>query len=384
MTTNHQWSTADQLLDYPTGDPDTYSVYFSVTDAAYTAPVVDPPPNLAGVRQGFYTFTVTEQTGLSVTVSGFGPAVPVDCGLWTRIGGSWQVIETPPVDPVAATITTNIAAGTYYLMMAFDDETSAQAIELLTWTAVLGEPFETHPPIEVRVTIASADAPASVRVVVGVGAPQDYSGVFTLSAPLDGTVLASATPAFTLAVVSDDDDAVYTVEMQYDDNTGFTSPVVLSKQVSAVDGGAVLTPAAAIPSTTYWRARLLDSVGTVVSGWRSGGTLTVDSTASTVSFPFTWSVNSGAVRRIHLWHVTPDGPVVGELVTVYGQGFPASGHLLLDGDNVTYESWQLVPASSDNTLTARRIDGETVTCEHYEIVFAAPGRETGAILTVEA
>jgi hypothetical protein len=125
---------------------------------------------------------------------------------------------------------------------------------------------------------------------------------------------------------------------------------------------------------------------TEVIGWSSPNLFTVAATVTPVSLPVSWTVSSSAARPIHLWHIDPAGPEVDETVTVYGQGFPATGFIYFNGEVLTtVQSWELIPATAENTTADRRISGSDVTCEHYEVVFTAPVYDgPGAPLSVEA
>lgn len=206
----------------------------------------------------------------------------------------------------------------------------------------------------------------------------------TLTSPADGATVATTQPPFVVSVDTDDEDedASFTLTVEYDVSDLFTAPTTLTTTFDTIDGGAVLIPASAVPAAGYWRAQVSQG-STLRSEWTEPAQYTVNVDVDPGTLAVTWTVDAGTQRRIHLWHLDPPGPVVGELVTVYGQGFPATGHLSWGDDTITPERWQLVPASGDNTVTAGRIDADIVTPEHYEIVFAAPeANPAGALLTV--
>lgn len=243
-----------------------------------------------------------------------------------------------------------------------------------------------------------ADAPAFVIGVAlasaGGGGPTDppdppedsFEGTFVLSSPEHGTQSASGTPPFVVAVVPTDvlDTSTYTVEVQYAANTAFTGASTLSAVMNAVEGGVIVHPVSPVFATTSWRARLLQD-GVQIHDWTEAKTFTVITAITASTVPVTWTVSPAAARPIHLWHLDPPGPEAGDTVTVYGQGFPASGHLSFGGQPLSVASWQRVAALAANTTDDRSIDGETVTCEHYEVSFVAPDYDgPGDVLTVEA
>jgi hypothetical protein len=208
---------------------------------------------------------------------------------------------------------------------------------------------------------------------------------FAVSAPADGDRIYIAKPDFTVGVQAADAEQRFTVEVQYDEHADFSSPTTLSTQVQSVDGGALLSATQSLSGDYYWRARLLDSDGVFLVGWRSGGKFSVNTSVNASTVPVSWTVSTSAERPVHLWHLDPDGPEIGQAVTAYGQGFPASGHLLFGENILTADSWNLIAATSANASVDRLIDADTVTCEHYEVVFTAPEVDTpGEVLSVEA
>jgi len=182
----------------------------------------------------------------------------------------------------------------------------------------------------------------------------------------------------------DEDTATYTVTIQYAANDLFTGATTLTGDFDATEGGVELTPASAVPNTTYWRARL--SQGNVGrSAWTEPAHFTVSTGTSATVLPLVWTVDPAAARPIHLWHVDPVGPDAGDVVTVYGQGFPASGRLTFGDGELTVTSWQRVAASDEITSGTAQINGDVVDPEHYEVTFTAPNYSgPGEALTVEA
>lgn len=226
-------------------------------------------------------------------------------------------------------------------------------------------------------------------ITVTIGMSTAFSlGKLYLSTPEDDTTVPTSTPTLTVGLTALDETEIYTIEVQYADDSVFTNPVTLSASTTGVDGGVSVLPSAAVPDTTFWRARLLLD-GDEQIPWTAAASFTVSQGVGVSTLPVTWSVvTSGGVERpIHLWHFYPPGAEVGDVVTVYGQGFPssdASGRITIDGIPIPVTSWSRVPAVAGNTTTARAINGDTVTCEHYEVVFVAPDIEDGGVIAVEA
>jgi hypothetical protein len=139
-----------------------------------------------------------------------------------------------------------------------------------------------------------------------------------------------------------------------------------------------------VPAITYWYASLLtDYVLLIQSPVQSFSVATTPDTVLTL--PVTWTVDNAASRPIHLWHLDPAGPLDGDTVTIYGQGFPATGTVTYGEIVLPTTSWQLVPESATNADdNTRLISGGTVTPEHYEVQFVAPVDDgPGDVLTVE-
>jgi hypothetical protein len=172
--------------------------------------------------------------------------------------------------------------------------------------------------------------------------------------------------------------------VQYADNFEMTDATVLTTQFDAVDGGGVLTATTPVAETTYWRAQI--SQGTTLrSEWAGPVQFFAITSISAAALQVTWNVSGTAARPIHLWHVDPPGPNAGDTVTVYGQGFPASGHLTFGEMTLPITSWQRIPANHFADTNDRVISGGTVDAEHYAITFTAPTYNgPGEVLTVEA
>lgn len=207
----------------------------------------------------------------------------------------------------------------------------------------------------------------------------------SLTDPADTQTVITYRPSFTVAVDTsdEDDDATFTMTIQYADNADFTNPQVLTGDFDTVDAGIVLTATSNIAQTTYWRARVSQG-STLRSAWTPAARFNVNSSVVPTELSVTWNVDaSTAVRPIHLWHFDPPGPDAGDVVTVYGQGFPSTGALRFGDGYLSVTSWRLIPAANLGTTSV--IDGDNVDPEHYEVTFVAPAYSgPGEALTVEA
>lgn len=250
------------------------------------------------------------------------------------------------------------------------------------------------PPVKVTATLpppaallAGTITIPALQLRVRMPPPSNKSAALTLSDPEDGEYVNSFHPQLTVALESADADEVYQIEIQYDSASTFDiEPVNAVIDVPVVDGGAVWTPTTAVYPFTYWRARLLSSGDEVIVGWTEPRAFSVVTEASSVGLAVTWVVDSTAVRPIHLWHFDPPGVEEGDLVTVYGQGFPLStGSLTLNGEPIAADTWELVEANSTADHATRAIDAYNVDPEHFEVRFIAPpGDDIGGPLTVES
>lgn len=416
MGHHHQWADAEPLLgpDTMQGD-DYYGYHYGETgiEDSFSEPVDSPPPGMTGVRQGWRYVRPDTDIGLNLDVTSWA-GTNVITGIWSRINSAWATVLAPTTPAPAPSVHVELSAGvTYYVMFA--DESLDNWGQGVKWDAypmrsaaelnadapsitvsvdvdarVLGETDQQLiPPIVVGVrTPAPFDQPGTqvpaFTIKAGPSVPEIWTGSLVLSAPDDDTVVLTAKPEFMIGVSGPDDDTIYTVELQYADNAAMTGPSTLTATFEAVDGGAVLTPAGPVPDTTYWRARLLEG-STIRLGWSAARKFTVATTTTSTNLPVTWDVSGTADRLIHVWHLDPPGPIVGDIVTIYGQGFPASGSLTFGDLVLPATAWQLVPATSDNTDDdLRRIEGDTVTPEHFEVQFAAPDDDgPGGALVLE-
>lgn len=410
MTTGHQWSEAEALNGdtWEQGvDPwnNTYwGNHYGQTgygDPDFELPIDDPPPGLTGDLQGWRYVRPDHDTGILIhawTFSGNNGMV----GVWSRINNSWATVVAPTTPAADFNVRFDATANvTYYVMFGLD----GNVFDGLAWDAyfvktlaelnasappfaigvqldarIPGETDElTIPPIGVRVrTPAPFDRPAllvpPIKAVVSLLVPEVLTGSLILTAPEKDAVLPTSTPQFIVAMHLDEEDftAQYTIEVQYADNPAMTNPTVLSAATTATEGGVFLTPTSPVPNTTYWRARLLAD-GNVRVGWSAVRAFTVVTVGTSASLPVTWVLDPAAERPIHVWHVDPPGPVVGDTVTIYGQGFPvfptlSFGDLVIPTSGV--QQVAALPANADDST--RLIEGDVVTPEHQELQFVAP------------
>lgn len=413
---SHQWGSAD-LLDDPSNQTDVgvYGGDVGVFAGGYDDPVDQEPPDMAGYFNAFWAYTPAAGEHLHFTSSntGFGPTL---AGIWLQTG----MTLTTLVAPTAADFDVDLAAASNYIIMAafVDADADTQYGGFLRWEATLTTSVTPDvldvPPVTMDVLVgaripgeadelavppislaASIGTPTQIEALsvppVGLGlsvaaSVSAWSGTVTLSAPTDGETVAVDQPNLTVAVDTDDPSQTYTVEIQYASDAVFTSPVSILADFQGADGGVIVTPASPLTaSPTFWRARLIKAA-TPVTNWTATQSFLMDLITALRYLQVYWTVTPSAARPIHLWHVDPPGPEVGDTVTVYGQGFPASGTLTLGDTVLPTTSWARVPASTDNASDLTRvIDGDTVTPEHYEVTFVAPATDSpGDPLTLES
>lgn len=223
--------------------------------------------------------------------------------------------------------------------------------------------------------------PVALRAALHAGL---VSATITLSVPADGAVVEVPRPQFSVALDAHDQSAVYTIQIQYADNSSFTGATTLSGTATAIDGGIYLSPTSDVSADTYWRARLLNADDTVELDWSSPLHFTLDTELTPSTMAVTWTVGSAA-RPIHLWALNLAAAAPGDTVTAYGQGFPSSGHVLLAGTPCTVTRWDLEPAVIDSISSARQITTDQVDPEHWEVEFTVPDIEPpGGVLEVTA
>lgn len=193
----------------------------------------------------------------------------------------------------------------------------------------------------------------------------------TPTSPADGDTVEITRPQFVAAFDAHDQSATFTVEIQYADNPGFSNPITLSGDTTAIDGGVHLSATSDVYSDTYWRTRLLQN-GQVQLDWSLPLHFTYSAQLSSSDCSITYDVAANASRPIHLWHLVPPAASVGDTVTAYGMGMPTYGQVTLDGSPCTITGWQLESAVIESITASRQIDYDVVDPEHYEIVFTVP------------
>lgn len=277
---------------------------------------------------------------------------------------------------------------TDYLAAAFTTASSPQVAQIPAASFTLemrgdeviypADPVLAIPPASLLLDVGGDEGVVSdivaippARLTINMSASASTASL-TLSAPSSGDVLRIARPTFTVALSAPDPTVVYTIEIQYDDNASFTSPVTLSSALTAADGGVSLAATTDVPATTYWRARLL-LAGSEEVTWTLPASFTVSTAVTPATLAVQWTADANAARPIHVWHFDPAGPLDGDTVTIYGQGFPATGSLTFGDTVLPTTGWQLVAATADNADDTKRvIEGSAVTPEHYEVQFTAP------------
>ncbi len=411
----HQIADAWQLdrEDFGQGSEDPLYYYggsINVLDPEFAEPLASPHPSEIGAGSRIAFLKITPQQGTHVD---FKVSSPLSEGYiilwlwryeanntWTLINvddGTYTLAANDPVQLIA-----DLDAGyTYYYGFQFVDEARAQQYQAYVWYAELRPylPPLVPPPLAVRAWLPFGDndpgdgptpgppliAPPPIGFALRVVEPTTWVGTVTLSAPDADAVIVTNTPQFLVAVEPEDenDERTFTVEVQYADNPAFTNATSLTDQATGLDGGAVLRPTNPVPATTYWRARATPA-GMPAGKWTDARKFTVNASGTSTTMPVTWRVAATAAQPIHLWHFWPPGPNVGDIVTIYGQGFPATGKVTFGDRVLPTTQWRREPAVAAATTDDRQIAEDTVHPEHWKIVFVAPEYNGhGDLLSVE-
>jgi hypothetical protein len=82
---------------------------------------------------------------------------------------------------------------------------------------------------------------------------------------------------------------------------------------------------------------------------------------------------------IHLWFTRPTSVTQGDTVTVYGTGFTISDTVRLGDTNVSFNSYEVISATSDAYTSDRVIDAISGKAdpEHCEATFVVPDSTSG-------
>lgn len=236
-------------------------------------------------------------------------------------------------------------------------------------------------PIEAGVEIPpEAGDVANIRIdapPIGAGvalrAPRLLRLSRTLMSPL-GTV-PTVRPAFTVAVTQTESTlpGVY-LDVQYAHTDTFTDPVTLTGNFSLNLRTNYLTLTATEDLDAgpwFWRVRLRAEDGEMP--WSAPAAFTVATTAGADTVDLVWTVTDGLTQP-HLWQVEPTSGATGDLITLYGQGFPGpTGTVRFNGDVVSVQAWNTV-AGTDPDADDRAIDiaGGRIDAGHDEITLLMP------------
>jgi hypothetical protein len=426
-TSNHQYANAITVM------PSTNAYYTHVQDntpAIFGTPETTPPGiGLGGQRAGWYKFTAPRNGSITVNAAASSDNCEIDVLSYTA--STWTLLNYV-FSSTTPGLSQAVSAGILYYVRIANASSVGQTInvvmtgsglpdapqpDIVNWTPITAgatlravrswQPRLPVPAIVARVRLAAritgeidtvivnpirlaVSTPNAVeveqlrpaRVGVTLRLPMIVEAALTLTQPDDGEVVATHRPEFIVGLDQRDESISYTIEIQYDDDADFSSPITLSRTVGGTTGGLFLVPDSDVPNAAFWRARLLLN-GVEQITWSAPNAFTVSAGAAASSLPVSWRVSASAEREIHLWHTDPPGPSVGDTVTAYGQGFPLStGSLLLGDDTVPVLSWDLVAADPAN---AGVIDGPVIGPEHFAVTFVAPEIEPpGGPLTVEA
>ncbi len=361
-----------------------------------------PSWGVGAVRSAWLKIQPTGPRALAMTASAYSRVGGIRAWLYRYDGNdNFSLIDSHEDDTTAATLDGMLETGRlYYVQMGFPTEAVAQELESYNWYATVSVPVlpVVAPPIAavVRLPFGTSSGgtpgpplitPPAVAIAFGLRPPNLWSGTLVLSAPEPDATIVSNTPTFMVAVLPDDDDTdyPYAVEIQYADNPAFTGATSLIDNTTVADGGAAIAATSPVPPTTYWRARVIPD-GMAASAWSDPQKFTVDASETATSIPVNWTIAANATRYIHLWHFYPPNPDIGDEVTIYGQGFPASGRVRFGDTILPTTVWKRVGATAANQAAdTRKIVGEDVTPEHYEVTFVAPNHAVGRgdVLTVE-
>lgn len=282
-------------------------------------------------------------------------------------------------DPAPLTTTVSVTAALTDAAVLLDPAPLAMTIALSSDVA------EAFPGLSLKVAVHGGFVLGAPPIAVSLGMGVQFAdATLRPTSPGDGDTVEVGTPQFAVALNAHDQTQLYTVQVQYASDIAFSTATTVSGTATAIDGGIFLSPAAPLTTDTYWRARLLQADATVVVDWTSPVHFTVDTQLTPSDLTVTWAVDT-VTRPIHLWHVVPDSAAVGDTATAYGQGFPASGSVLIDGIPCTVTHWQRNSAVINSTTAGRHIDADDIDPEHYEIDFIVPTvQPPGGVLEVTA
>ncbi len=407
--TQHQWRNALAV------NPDANGVFSrqAVTNIEFTANETYPPDagssvssGMEGYRAAWWQYICYADATMAITGSGSSSAVQLSV-FASDIDEVWSLEDGGQALSVSLSVPL-LAGRTYWVRVASVSDvlqgyTISGTIALSVASgAILAAPIRTRVrqvaagvsqprinavPLHVGVGLktSSLDVVLVPPITVRVGLSAATTDIVMVpSSPEPGEVVAANPPQLVVGFTSTDDpDTVYTIEVQYDDNAAFSSPVSLDDDIAVSDGGATFTPAAPLSGTTWWRARLLKD-GEQLLGWSIPRSFTVSTTPDPAELIVTYTIDADQDRPIHLWHLDPDGGEPGDIVTAYGQGFPSTGHIVVGTFNAQIQSWTLV-AANPGLAPEPTIDDDLVTPEHYEVQFLVPElEEPGGTLSVEA
>ncbi len=404
--TQHQWYNAVEFTEDPY-DGSVHGGLFTTNDNL-TGNESNPPgiSDLTGYRAAWWKYNCYNESTLDLT------SVGSDGGIIATIyevdaEGNWSLLSGGQSSSVHENV--HLYPGTTYYLRIASTQNITQFYSFSGTVTLRITPGVIYPPpvkVRVRANLARPkqphiDAvPLKVRLSLHASSVKVFSSppirviirhsaattdlALTPSSPIPGEVVASNPPQLIVALTSTDDpDTGYTIEIQYDDNRAFSSPVTMSADIEVYEGGATFTPSAAVWPTTWWRARLLQN-GQQILTWSIPRSFTISTTPDPADLTVTYRVDPLQDRPIHLWHLDPDGGEPGDEVTAYGQGFPATGTIVVGFTTANVLSWRLVPA---DPLAAPEptIADDVVTPEHYEVLFEVPEiEEPGGSLSVEA
>lgn len=255
----------------------------------------------------------------------------------------------------------------------------------------LGSPSDTvdAAPLDVDATVPAQDGTIIPRIVVdavpiGVGVTIGLPTLLRLSRTLMSPtgIVPTVRPVFTVAVTQYDSTipGVY-LDVQYDTTDTFTAPVTLNGNFALNRRTNSLTLTATedlAAGDWFWRVRLRAEDGEMP--WSTPAAFTVAPLFGADAVALVWTVTDGLTQP-HLWQVEPSAGAVGDLITLYGQGFPdetTGGTVRFNDVVVPVTSWNTV-AGTNPTAADRVIDiaGGRIDAGHDEVTLLMPELTAG-------
>lgn len=252
----------------------------------------------------------------------------------------------------------------------------------LTQTAALAEVLVEAPAPQIAVPAISSTAsiapptvglqiPASFAATASIEPPSIFQLSIIDRLPEDGAVVPVLRPYFGVTLYYFGTESVLDVEVQYDTNSAFPSPVSLTTTAILLtgEGPTLLRPGSNLTNgqTYYWRARAGKNGS--YTAWTSTYDFSMDTTVGPTQLDGSWIVGVGTPDP-HIWFVSPGQGKAGDVISIYGRGFLSASAVVKFGvTTATVNSWTQVSASGDAYGVNRSIDvsGKSANIE-YEVL----------------